>query len=228
MVCMNKLLLSAVLACTSGVLWAQDIRLEDKRVREVVLQDVVRQGIDKSPEVQAAVRLAQEAVLMRAWEQKVVASRPVTPAMKEAMYKELTALVGDQEYQVFHVFVTDEKAAKTLIARMKEVSDWSQLDPKAVMGADAKFSLNRTDWVNLSAISAEFRPVVRAMKRGDVTAEPLKTKDGWHVVGLADSRPFKMPPADRVDKEVQRLAERRVLEQHLQELLKAPAAPAKR
>ena len=204
-----------------GALMAQDKKIDEQQIRDTILQDVRKQGIDQSAEVQAAVRAAQEGVLIRAWEQKVVASHPVGQALKDAVYKDLGQLLGDQEFKLFHVFVNDEKAAKTLITKMKETRDWTQLEPKTLWGNEVKFSLSRTDWINLSAVLAEFRQTVRAMKKGDITAEPIKAKDGWHVVGLVDARAFKLPPPERIEKEILRLAERKIIEQQLQTLLQA-------
>lgn len=204
-------------ALVSASVNAQATRSDDQALRELVLQEVREQAIDKTPEVQIAVRAAQEAVLIRAWEKHVLASQPVTAAMKESIYRDLSALLGDKEYKVLHVLLSDEKAAKVLVARLKETPDWNGVDPHTLLSPDTKVRANRTGWINLSAIAQEFRPQVRAMKAGDVTSQPIQTKEGWHVVGVMDTRPFNMPSAERMDKELQRLAEAKIIEQHLRE-----------
>lgn len=217
---MNKTLLCCCLiaACVLGAAHAQEVKVDQSLVRDLVLQDARQQGIDKTPEVQLAVRVAQEAVLIRAWERKVLAAQPVTPEMKQAIYQDLKAMLGDREYKVLHVRLDDEAAALALLARMKEAADWAKLDPKQILPPETKLSVSRTDWINLSAIAREFHAQVRAMKAGDFTPQPLRTKEGWQVMGVVETRAFAMPSADRLDKDLGRLAERTIIEQRLAEL----------
>ena len=217
---MNKTLLCCCLiaAWVGASAHAQEVNADQSVARDLVLQDARRQGIDTSPEVQLALRVAQEAVLFRAWERKVLAAQPVTPAMKQAIYQDLKAMLGDREYKVLHVRLDDEAAALALVSRMKETADWAKLDPKQILAPKVKSTVSRTDWINLSAIAPEFHAQVRAMKAGEFTAQPLRSKEGWQVIGVVETRPLAMPPAERLDNELVRLAERRIIEQRLAEL----------
>lgn len=221
---MNKTLSCWLLAAafSASPVNAQENRVEGPAIRNLVLQDVRQQGIDKAPEVQIALRVAHETVLIRAWEKRVLASEPVTPAMKEVIYKELTALLGDKEYKIFHVLLSDEKAALGLVAKMKESPDWTSLDPKRAISPEVKFTANRTDWVNLSAVSREFHPQVRSMKAREFSDQPIRVKEGWQVIGVLDVRPFQMPTADRIDKDLVKMAERKIIDRRLTDLLNTP------
>lgn len=214
----NFIVSFVLLFSVSSAVMAQANVPEDKKLRDLIFQDIKKQGVDKDPAVKAAAQAAQDVVMIRAWGQKVLSATPVTPALKESIYKELTNTLGDQEYKLVHFFVAEEKAAQALIQKMKESSDWSSLDPKSVLGADAKFSMNRTEWINLSAVMPEFRATLRTLKKGEYTTTPIRVKDGFHVVGLTDVRPFKLPPAETLDKDLTALAERKILDQYIQSL----------
>lgn len=225
---MKFFLISLFLGLTvSTASMAQANLTDDKKLRELIFQDIKKQGVDKDSAAVAAAQAAYDAILIRAWGQKILTNRPVTPALKESIYKELAASIGDQEYKIVHVFVTEEKAALTVVQKMKEASDWSTLDPKSFLSPDTKFSSNRTDWINLSSVLAEFRPALRGLKKGEYTASPIRVKDGFHVVGLLDVRPFKMPSPDSLDKELNSLAERRILDQYVQSLIATPVEKKK-
>jgi len=225
---MKFFLISLFLGLTvSTASMAQANLTDDKKLRELIFQDIKKQGVDKDSAAVAAAQAAYDAILIRAWGQKILTNRPVTPALKESIYKELSASIGDQEYKIVHVFVTEEKAALTVVQKMKEASDWSTLDPKSFLSPETKFSLNRTDWINLSSVLAEFRPALRGLKKGEYTASPIRGKDGFHVVGLLDVRPFKMPSPDSLDKELISLAERRILDQYVQSLIATPVEKKK-
>lgn len=197
---------------------AQAVVTDDKKIRDLIFQDIKKQGVDKDQSTRVAAQAAYDAVLIRAWGQKILSAQPVTPALKETIYKELSSVLGDQEYRIIHVFVTDEKAAQTLVQKMREVGDWSNLNPKEFLSPETKFSLNRTDWINLTAVLPEFRSALRALKKGEHTTSPIRAKDGFHVVGLQDVRPFKMPSPETLDKDLNALAERRILDQYIQSL----------
>lgn len=206
---------------------AQANLTDDKKLRELIFQDIKKQGVDKDTTTMAAAQAAYDAVLIRAWGQKILSNQPVTTTLKESIYKELAASIGDQEYRIVHVFVTEEKSALTVVQKMKESSDWSTLDPKSFFSPETKFSMNRTDWINLSSVLPEFRPALRGLKKGEYTASPIRAKDGFHVVGLMDVRPFKMPSPESLDKELNSLAERRILDQYVQSLTAAPVKKKK-
>lgn len=196
-----------------------DLATDERRIRDLVLRDVISQGLEKTPEVQAALRAAQEAVLMRAWEQKILAARGVTTELKAMVYQELSDMLGNAEYRIFHVFTGEEQGARALVARMKASREWAKIDLDAVFGQKGKHTLRQTDWINLSAVLPEFRGPLKAMKAGDVVTQPIRAKDGWHVVGMMETRPFKLPPAEQMSTELQRLAERRIVGEKIKALL---------
>ena len=191
----------------------------DGKVRELILEDARKQGLNQSPEFIATTREAQELILMRIWERSVLASQPVTAEMKAQMYKELEAFLGNSEYRIFQIFLDNEESARALIKAMTSSLEWERLNIRSIVTADTKFSVNKSDWVNVSSVLPEFRPVVRSLKPGQVTAQPIRVQAGWHVVGLLETRPLKLQTAEQMDKELTGLAERKIIADKLQILL---------
>jgi len=198
---------------------AQGDLTDDKNVRELILAKIKQQGIDNDPVVENAMQVAQDAVLFRAWTLRVLKEYPVTPSLKNSLYKEQLEVAGDFEYKIYHLFLIEEKTAQRLIQKMKEIKDWSNLDPKNIIESDVKYSFNRTDWINLSAVMPDFRQAVRGLQKGSFTEKAIRSTDGWHVVGVVDVRPFKLPPPESLDKELNALAERVILDHHIKSLL---------
>lgn len=216
---MKLIFISFVLGLTlSSAASAQAVSTEDKKIRDLIFQDIKKLGVDKDQPTLATAQAAYDAILIRAWGQRILTLQPVTPSLKETIYRELSAVLGDQEYKIVHFFVAEEKAARILVQKMKESNDWSNIDPKTFLPPETKFTLNRTDWINISAVLPEFRSALRALKKGEYTASPIRVKDGFHVVGLTDVRPFKMPSIESLDKELNSMAERKILDQYVQSL----------
>ena len=193
--------------------------VDQTKLKELVLQDAQKQGLTQSPEVVTAIRTAQEGVIIRAWERSVLASQPLTQDMKNQIYKELSAVLGDSEYSIFQVLLDSEEAANTLINNMTVNPKWDDINIAAVVKPNVKFSKNKSDWVNLSVILPEVRPAVQAMKVGEVIRKPVRSNSSWLVVGLIQKRPFVMPSAEGMDKDLVTLAERKIINQKLQSLL---------
>jgi hypothetical protein len=216
---MKKLILFFVAFLAANPLLAQPDLQSDKRIKEIILKDVRDIGVENDKSVQVALRAAHEAVLLKAWAQVILAKNPVTQSLKEVVYKEQSDLLGKTEYKIFHIFVADENAAKKFIEKMNVAADWMTLDPKNVFDSTVKYSFSRTDWINISAVLPDFRQTVARMTKGTFTPSAIRVKDGWHIVGLLDDRPFVMPAIDKIDKELTALAERKILDSHIQSLL---------
>jgi len=206
------------LALVSSFAVAQP-QLDANKMRQLIIQDAEKQGIPQLPEVQSEIREAQNAVLMRAWEKKTLAGQPVTQELKLQVYKELSVLLGDSEYRIFQVFLDSENAAQVLIKAMTADPKWEALNIKNIVPENAKYSQNKPDWVNVTAVLPEFRSVVRSLKSGEVAPKPLRVQAGWHVVGLLEKRPLVMPAAEKIDKELLGLAERKIIGLKMQSLL---------
>jgi peptidyl-prolyl cis-trans isomerase C len=194
-------------------------QLDANKMKQLIVQDAEKQGIQKLPEVMAEIREAQSTVLIRAWEKKALAEQPVTQEMKLQVYKELSVFLGDSEYKIFQVFLDSEEAAQALIKAMVVDPKWEALNIKNIVGDKAKFSINQSDWVNVTAVLSEFRPVVKSLKQGEVAAKPVRVQAGWHVVGLLEKRPLVMPAAEKIDKDLVGLVERKIIGQKMQSLL---------
>lgn len=191
----------------------------EKKIKELIFQDVETQGLNKTPEAISALREAQEVIMIRLWERAVIAAQPITPEMKAQVHKDLGGLLGDSEYKLFQVFLDNEVSAKALIKKMVSSSKWESLELKTVVPESTKFTANKPDWVNISSIQPEFRSVVKSLKSGEVTTKPIPTQGGWHVVGLLQTRPLKMPTVEQMDKELTNLAERKIVALKLQSML---------
>lgn len=216
---MKKYLLFVALAVLVTTLQAQTAPVDAKKLKTLILQDVRQQGLDKLAEVQAAVQTAQEAIWVKAWEQSALKAKPITQEQKDAAYKELVNLLGTTEYRFLHVVVKNQDHAKTIIDSMRSNATWDQIDFKSLVNADPNLKLQKTDWVNMTMLMPEFRPIVKGMKVGEVNANPVKAQDGWHVIGLTETRPLISPTYDQIKQNVEKLAEQKVIGEKIKNLL---------
>ena len=75
-------------------------------------------------------------------------------------------------------------------------------------------------WFSLQSMVKPFSDAVAALKKGEITQQPVQTQYGWHVIQLEDTRSPTAPAFDDVKQQVKTLAERKKLQAYLDELRK--------
>lgn len=156
-----------------------------------------RTGLDKDPEVQRTMQMAQERALESALLNKVVRPQVTDEAVKARFDQEIAGKTGEPEVHARHILVGDEATAKKIIVDLKKGSDFAALskqfskDPGAAQqGGDLGF-FKKTDMV------PEFADVAFALKDGEVSAAPVKTQFGWHVIQVIEHRTAPLPSFDQ-------------------------------
>ena len=219
----STVLLSALcgLGFSVGAL-AQNLDLADldsQKVKDAVLQDARKQSLEKQPDVQAALKAVQDSVMLRAWEQQLLKNNPITQAQRDAAYKEYLAMLGANEYRINHINPADADQAQALIARLQGGLSWDKVEVNSPTNPETKITADNTDWVNLAAVPAEFREAIKLLKPGQVYPTPIRNNNGWHVLGLSETRPLKAPTMDQVKAAVDKLAERKLVKDKIVSLL---------
>lgn len=205
----NALVLSILMAGLNA--YAQNNAITPQRLKQLILQDARQMEIEKSSEVKAAVKAAQEAIYMRFWEQNLLKNNPVTAAQREAAYAELVALLGNTEYRFQHLVLSDEEDAKKTIEALKTNPNWDAIDFKNGMKPETNINLQKTDWVNMTMLMPGFRSVVKGLSNGQVHPVPIKAQNLWHVIGLRETRPLATPSMEQIIQNVNKLAEQKIV-----------------
>jgi peptidyl-prolyl cis-trans isomerase C len=174
--------------------------LEQMIDAQALLVQAQKAGLDKDPDVQRIVRLAQERALESAMLNKVVRPQVTDEAVRARYEEQYAGKPGETEVHARHILVPDEATAKKIIADLKKGGDFAALskqyskDPGAAQqGGDLGF-FKKTDMV------PEFADTAFALKDNEVTPTPVKTQFGWHVIQTLEHR-TSPPPAFEQQKE---------------------------
>lgn len=198
----------------------QDLSAVDpQKIKEVILQDAQKQGVDKQAEVQTALKAAQETILMRAWEQHIIKVNQVTQAQRDEAYKDYLSLLGNSEYRLNHITLADADQAKQVIQRLQGGLAWEKVEMSTPGKPEIKITANKTDWVNMAALMPEFREAIKLLKPGQVYPTAIRSNTGWHVLGLMEMRGLKAPPADQVRGILDNLAQQKIVQDKIRALL---------
>jgi len=161
--------------------------------KELVLQEADKRGITKNPDVQEAIEQAKLSVLVSAVFEDFVAKEGITDKELEPIYESMKSQMGGKEYKARHILVSDEKLAKSLLAKIKGGASFAELakanskDPgSAVKGGDL-------DWVSATSLVPEFSKVMTTLSAGQLASEPVKTEFGWHIIQVDEIRETPIP-----------------------------------
>lgn len=190
--------------------------------RLVVVQAAEKAGIDKQADVQQEIELARQGILVRALMADHLEKNPVTDKQVQAEYDKFKqAQAGTKEYKLRHILVKEKAEADALLADLKAkkitfdaAAKEKSLDPGSGQnGGDL-------GWGPASNYVPEFATAVEALKKGQMSAEPVQTQFGWHIIQVDDARDAKFPELDEVKPQIEEMLRKQQLAKFQQDLIK--------
>jgi len=191
--------------------------------RHIAVQAAEKAGFDKKDEVKQEIALARQSILVRALLSDHLEKNAITDEQVQAEYGQLKAAQGErQEYKVRHILVQDKEKAEELVksiqAKTITFEDAAKRD-----SIDAGSGQNGGDlgWAQADRYVPAFAQAVEQLKKGEMTATPVQSQFGWHVIQLEDARPMQFPPLEQVRQQVTERLRQQVLSQYQSSLRQA-------
>ena len=175
--------------------------------REILSQAARKKGLDKEPTVAAQMEMARQAVLIRAYFDDFVKANPMTDAQLKANYDAATTQMGNKEYKARHILVDSEEEAKTIIANLGRGESFEKLAKEKSKDTGSKDNGGDLDWGPAGRYVPEFGNAMKALAKGGLTATPVKSPFGYHVIRLDDVRDLKIPAFTEVKENIRQRAQ---------------------
>jgi peptidyl-prolyl cis-trans isomerase C len=201
----------------------------DARVRESLInlellsRAALDKGLDKDPNLAAALDIRRKDQLAKAYLEDYVKTHPVTDAEIQATYDKAKAEAVEPEYHARHILVQTEAEAKKIIADLGKKAKFEDLAKKYSKDPGSAKNGGALDWSDRRAFVPEFSDALAALKKGETTKTPVKTQFGYHVIRLDDTRKPTLPPMDAVRGEIVK----QVQQQRIRDAISATRAGAK-
>jgi peptidyl-prolyl cis-trans isomerase C len=161
--------------------------------REVLAQAALKRGLDKAPEVTAQMEMARQAVLVRALFDAELKGNPITDLDLQRQYEQFKGTMGSNEYKVRHILVDKEDDAKQIIADLAKGGDFAKIAKEKSKDPGSKENGGDLDWGPSARYVKPFADAVTSQPKGKVSAAPVKTDFGYHIIIVDDVRPLKVP-----------------------------------
>ena len=209
-------------------------QLVDRAITERALVSAARAaGLDRDEEVRRRIRRAEEQELQQALLTREVGGKVTNEAIRARYEQETARRQGEPEVQARHILVPTEAAAREAMAELARGADFAEVakrrstGPGAEQGGDLGF-FKRGDMV------PEFAEAAFALQPGQVSAAPVRSPFGWHVIKVEGRRAAAAPSFEDAKQQIQRQMLEEGVEAVVQrvrsaakiERLDSPAAPA--
>lgn len=177
--------------------------LNEQAIREMLVtieslaQEAVKQGIDKRPQIVAAMELGRKDILGRALIDDYLKSHPLKDEEIKAEYDKLKASGGSKEYHPRHILVSTETEAKNIMAKLKKAK-FEDLAKKYSKDSGSAKNGGDLGWQSPANLVPEFSNAMTKLKKGEVASAPVKSQFGWHIIKMDDVRDMKFPDYEQI------------------------------
>jgi peptidyl-prolyl cis-trans isomerase C len=192
---------------------------EDLIRNEIVVQEAMKKGLDKTPEVTTQLEMAKAQVLFGAYINDYVKNNPIPEADLKKFYEEqVKPQFSGKEYHARHILVGSEAEAKTILADLKKGKKFDAL--AKAKSTDKASGANGGDlgWANPSAFVKEFGEALQKLPKGKISSAPIKTQFGYHIIKVEDVREAKGPAFEEVKGEIQQELQNQALQKLMADL----------
>lgn len=180
----------------------------DTRVRESLInlelmsRAAIDKGLDKDPQLAAALDIRRKDQLAKAYLEDYVKAHPVSDPEIQAAYDKVKAEAIEPEYHARHILVKTEAEAKKLITSLSKKAKFDDLAKQYSQDPGSAKNGGVLDWSDRRAFVKEFSDAMVSLKKGETTKTPVKTQFGYHIIRLDDTRQPQLPPLDAVRGEI--------------------------
>ncbi len=197
----------------------QRSQLLDNLVRaEVVAQEAQKSGLAARPETRAALDLSRLQILQQAASQDYLKDRQPSAEELQAEYDIQVAKLGKLQYHLANILLPTEDIAKQVIAQLKSGANFAQLAREKSIDTRTKANGGDMDWISPSYMTPDIAAALEKMKKGEYTATPIKSDDGWHVLKVLDTRENTPPSYDKVKDQLVQIVQQKKFKAYVDKL----------
>jgi peptidyl-prolyl cis-trans isomerase C len=185
---------------------------------ELLVQEANRSGLSKKADVQQLIEVNRQEVIASAMLNEMIRTHPVSDADIQKEYERAKQQTGEREYRARHILVATEDDAKSVIADLKKGAKFEEIAQKRSLDEGSRPKGGDLDWNVPSNFDKAFADAMVKLEKGKITEVPVRTRFGYHVILLEDSRAVNFPPLSQVRQQLQQRIVRGRVETMLRDL----------
>jgi peptidyl-prolyl cis-trans isomerase C len=178
-----------------------------------------KDGLEKDPEVVKRVDSYRNRVLRDIYIERFVDKKVDDAALKAAYDEFVKNFKGEEEVRASHILVKDKKEAMAIIEALEKGKKFEDL-AKAKSIGPSKARGGDLGWFTRKDMVKPFADAAYALKKGEHSKTPVKSKYGWHVIKVTGRRTKPAPKFEQVKARLRNKLGRKVAVAELNRLQK--------
>lgn len=195
----------------------REIIVEELINRELIYQNAVSIGVDKTPGIQSEVEYQRIYLIAGSMLNRASDRFAVSDADLKKEFDLRKSELGGKEFKARHILLENEADAKKVIADLDKGGNFISIagerskGPSAVQGGDL-------GWFQPAQMVKPFSKAAAKLKKGAYTTTPVKTQFGWHVILLEDTRAVNPPEFDAIKEQIRVGLQNKLIESYIRKL----------
>ncbi len=194
--------------------------IDDLVATEVALQAARKSDILERPATKKLISDYTRNVLLKTWTKEKLDSFEISEDSIKAAYDERVTKLASKEYNARHILVKTEDEAKAVIKELDGGADFEKLAKEKSTGPSGANG-GSLGWFKAETMVPAFANAVKAMKKGDVSKDPVKTQFGFHIIKVEDSRDAKLPTLESMKTQLKRVIGQKKMFEYMLDLKKS-------
>lgn len=164
---------------------------------QIVINQAQKANLENDPEVLEQLEGAKKHIINTVFLQRTVDSKITDAVMQGAYDSHISQIPDIEERHARHILLDSEEKAKEVIAKLNEGGDFAQLAQENSIGPTGP---NGGDlgYFTKDQMVPSFAEAAFSMEPGEVSAEPVKSEFGFHVIKIEDVRMKPKPTMDEM------------------------------
>ena len=186
--------------------------------REILAQAAVKRGLDKGPDITAQMDMARQAVLVRALFENELKGNPITDARPAEAVRDVQELHGHQRVQGAPHPRGQGRRRQAIIADLNKGGDFAKIAKEKSKDPGSKDNGGDLDWGPSARYVKPFADAVTTQAKGKISAAPVKTDFGYHIIRVDDVRPLKVPEFAEMKEQFRQRAQQQAIQKMVMDL----------
>jgi peptidyl-prolyl cis-trans isomerase C len=168
----------------------------------LLVAEARKSGLDKDPAVQRQVTAAEDRALQTAVLNKEIGPSVTEESVHARYERDIAGKPGEEEVHAKHILVDSEAEAKKIIGQIKAGGDFAALAKQYSKDPSGSQQGGDLGFFKQDEMVPEFAAAAFALQAGQVSAEPVHTQFGWHVIEVVERRRAEPPSFDQARDEL--------------------------
>jgi len=197
----------------------KEVLIQELVNRELMFQDALRLKLENDKDVLFQLEQHRIDLLIKHAIRKTMLAKPITDTELKLEYDRRVKSANVLEFKARHILLKKEDKAKSVIKELENGKEFIKLAKAYSTGPTGK---NGGDlgWFNARQMVPEFSKAVSTLEKGNYSKTPVKTKFGWHVIKLEDTRKMDPPKFSDIKKQVRAIMQNKKLQEYIVQLRK--------